>query len=109
MAGVLHALAFSPKLYSQINNFIMEQWLYLILFGAVAGFIAGQLVGGGGRGVIVNIFVGVIGAIVGGFLFDRFNINLNTGMGWLNKLIEAVAGASVLLIILGILGGGRRR
>jgi len=86
----------------------METWLYLILFGAVAGFIAGQLVGGGGRGIIVNIFVGILGAMIGGFLFDRFNINLGTGIGWLNKLIEAVAGASVLLILLGLLGGNRR-
>lgn len=86
----------------------MEQWLYLGLFGSVAGFIAGQLIGGGGRGLIVNIFVGVIGALIGGFLFDKFNINLNTGMSMLDKLIEAVAGASVLLIVLGMLGGKRR-
>ena len=86
----------------------METWLYLILFGAIAGFIAGQLVGGGGRGLIVNIFVGIVGAVVGGWLFDTLNLNLNTGMGWLNKLIEAVAGASVLLIVMGMLGGRRK-
>jgi len=86
----------------------MEQWLYLGLFGSVAGFIAGQLIGGGGRGLIVNIFVGVIGALIGGFLFDKFNINLNTGMSMLDKLIEAVAGASVLLIVLGMFGGKRK-
>lgn len=85
----------------------MEQWLYLILFGSVAGFIAGQLVGGGGRGLIVIIFVGVIGALIGGWLFTTFNIRLNTGMSILDKLIEAVAGSSVLLIVLGMFG--RRR
>ncbi len=86
----------------------MESWLYLILFGSVAGFIAGQLVGGGGRGLIVNIFVGIIGAFIGNFLFTKFNINLNTGMGILDKLIEAVAGSSVLLIVLGMFSGRRR-
>jgi len=86
----------------------MEQWLYLILFGSVAGFIAGQLVGGGGRGLIVNIFVGILGAIIGGWLFTTFNIRLNTGMGWLDKLIEAVAGSSVLLIVLRMFSGRRR-
>ena len=87
----------------------MEQWLYLILFGSVAGFIAGQLVGGGGRGLIVNIFVGIIGAVIGSWLFTKFNINLNIGNAWLNKLIEAVAGSSVLLIVLGMITGRRRR
>ena len=86
----------------------METWLYLILFGSVAGFIAGQLVGGGGRGLIVNIFVGIIGALIGGWLFTTLNINLNTGMSILDKLIEAVAGASVLLIVLGMFGRRRR-
>ncbi len=88
----------------------MEQWLYLILFGSVAGFIAGQLIGGGGRGLIVNIFVGIVGAVVGGWLFTTFNINVDLGFGNLvNKLLEAVAGASVLLIVMGMLGGRRRR
>jgi len=44
-------------------------FIWFILVGFVAGWLAGQLMGGGGFGVIGDIIVGVLGALLGGFLF----------------------------------------
>lgn len=74
--------------------------IYYLIFGGVAGAIAGFIMRGKGVGLIGNIIVGIIGAYIGAFLFDKLNINVASGI--VGKLIEAVAGASVLLLLLGI-------
>lgn len=71
----------------------------LIIFlaiGAAAGWIAGQLTKGRGFGLIVNTLVGIVGAVVGGLLFDQLGI-IATGL--LGTLVAAVIGAMVLLFL----------
>ncbi len=70
-------------------------FIWFILIGLVAGWLAGQLVRGGGYGLIGDIIVGVIGAVLGGFLFSTFGVA--TGGGLLGSLIVATVGAVVLL------------
>jgi uncharacterized membrane protein YeaQ/YmgE (transglycosylase-associated protein family) len=74
--------------------------LVFLAIGAVAGWIAGQLMRGGGFGLLVNIIVGIIGAVIGGKLFDLAGIT--TGGGLVGSLITAVIGAAVLLFVVGL-------
>jgi uncharacterized membrane protein YeaQ/YmgE (transglycosylase-associated protein family) len=70
-------------------------FIWFILIGLAAGWLAGQLMRGGGFGLVGDIVVGVIGALLGGFLFSTFG--LSTGGGLLGSLIVATIGAVVLL------------
>lgn len=70
-------------------------FIWFILIGLVAGWLAGQLVKGGGFGIVGDIVVGVIGALLGGFIFSTFGVS--TGGGLLGSLIVATIGAVVLL------------
>jgi uncharacterized membrane protein YeaQ/YmgE (transglycosylase-associated protein family) len=74
------------------------EFLWFILIGLTAGWLAGQLMKGGGFGVVGDIVVGVIGALLGGFLFHTLGVS--AGGGLLGSLIVAVIGAVVLLFLL---------
>jgi uncharacterized membrane protein YeaQ/YmgE (transglycosylase-associated protein family) len=73
-------------------------FLWFILIGLVAGWLAGVLVKGGGYGVIGDIVVGVIGALLGGWLCRVLGISIGSGL--LGEIIVATLGAVVLIIIL---------
>jgi uncharacterized membrane protein YeaQ/YmgE (transglycosylase-associated protein family) len=73
-------------------------FIWFILIGLLAGWLAGQLMQGGGFGVIGDIIVGVIGALLGGLLFNT--LGLSTGGGLIGSLIVATIGAIVLLFLL---------
>jgi uncharacterized membrane protein YeaQ/YmgE (transglycosylase-associated protein family) len=73
-------------------------FVWFILIGLAAGWVAGQLMKGGGFGVVGDIIVGVIGALLGGFLFRTLGVS--AGGGLLGSLIVATIGAVVLLFLL---------
>ena len=75
----------------------MENWLWFILIGLAAGFLAGIVVKGHGFGILGNIIVGVIGALLGGFLFKLLDLSTT---GKIGELICAFVGAIVLLFLL---------
>ncbi|MCB1237118.1 MAG: GlsB/YeaQ/YmgE family stress response membrane protein [Verrucomicrobiae bacterium] len=79
----------------------MNPYLYMILVGLVAGFLAGLIMRGGGFGILGNIIVGVLGAIVGGVLFDTLGIAI--GSGFIGSVIPALVGAVVLLFVIGLI------
>ena len=68
-----------------------------IIIGLVAGWLANLILGGGGGGLLYKLAVGLIGAIVGGFLFDKLNLHVVPDF-WGN-LITATIGAVVFLLI----------
>ncbi|MEP6828081.1 MAG: GlsB/YeaQ/YmgE family stress response membrane protein [Aestuariivirga sp.] len=72
--------------------------LVFLVVGAVAGWLAGQLVKGGGYGLIGDIIVGIVGSYIAGFLFPRLGISL--GAGIVGAIISAAIGAIVLLIVI---------
>lgn len=72
-------------------------FLIFLLVGAIAGWLAGQLMKGGGFGILWNIILGIIGGIVGGWLFGVLGVS--TGGGLIGSLITAVAGAVVILFL----------
>ncbi len=75
----------------------LESFLLFLLVGAVVGWLAGQLTKGSGFGLLGNIVVGVVGAILGGFLFRA--LGFYPGGGLLTSLITALVGALVLVFV----------
>ena len=71
--------------------------IIMLAIGAVAGWLAGLIIKGGGFGLIGNILVGVAGALVAGFLFPGF---LPFG-GLIGQIISATLGALILLFVIG--------
>ncbi len=74
----------------------------LIIFlaiGALAGWLAGNIMKGKGFGIIGNIVVGIVGALIGGYLFNFFGIAAG---GLIGALITATVGAIVLLFIVSL-------
>lgn len=69
-----------------------------IILGLIAGFIASKIVNKSGEGFLRDIVLGVVGALVGGWLFRAFGMHGVTGLN-LYSLLVAVAGAIVLLVI----------
>lgn len=74
-------------------------WIGYIIIGAIAGWIAGKIVEGGGSGILMNIVIGVAGALMGGFLLSFF-VDTAAG-GWWFTLCTAILGAVILLWIMG--------
>ncbi len=70
-------------------------WLIL---GLIAGFIASKIVNRAGEGVVMDIVLGIVGAMVGGLLFDRFGAVGVDGFN-LYSMLVAVIGAIVVLVI----------
>jgi uncharacterized membrane protein YeaQ/YmgE (transglycosylase-associated protein family) len=75
-----------------------------IIIGAIAGWLAGVLVKGGGFGLIVDIIVGIVGAFIGGWLAGVLHISL--GGGWIGSIITAVIGAVILLFLIRLVRRG---
>jgi uncharacterized membrane protein YeaQ/YmgE (transglycosylase-associated protein family) len=69
-----------------------------LIIGAVAGWLAGMFVKGGGFGLIGDIVVGIIGAFIGGWLAGVLHIHVGTG--WISAIITAAVGAVALLAVL---------
>jgi len=69
-----------------------------IILGLVAGFIGSKLVNRRGEGIILDILLGIVGAIAGGWLFRTFGASGVTGLN-LYSLVVAVIGAVVVLVV----------
>jgi uncharacterized membrane protein YeaQ/YmgE (transglycosylase-associated protein family) len=69
-----------------------------IVLGLIAGFIASKLVNKTGEGMLMDIILGVVGAVVGGWLFHTFGMPGVTGLN-LYSLLVAVVGAALFLIV----------
>ncbi len=69
-----------------------------IILGLVAGFIGSKIVNKSGEGIFLDIILGIVGAIVGGWLFRLFGAQGVTGLN-IYSLIVAVIGAIVFLLI----------
>ena len=72
--------------------------LIWLAIGAIAGWLAGQLVRGGGYGLIGDIIVGIVGAVIAGYLLPRLGIHL--GAGFVQSVISAFIGACLLLAVM---------
>jgi uncharacterized membrane protein YeaQ/YmgE (transglycosylase-associated protein family) len=69
-----------------------------LIIGALAGWLAGTLLKGGGFGLVGDIIVGIVGAFIGGWLSSLLGISIGSGM--IASFITATIGAAILLFIL---------
>jgi uncharacterized membrane protein YeaQ/YmgE (transglycosylase-associated protein family) len=69
-----------------------------IVLGLIAGFLASKMVNKSGEGIILDILLGIVGAVLGGWLFNRFGASGVTGLN-LYSLLVAVVGAVLFLVI----------
>lgn len=79
----------------------MNDLIYTLIIGAVSGWLAGQIQQGYGYGVIGNIIIGIIGAIVGSWLL-RTVLHVSIGSGLVSVIATAVIGALVVLFLIGL-------
>ncbi|MEH0196505.1 GlsB/YeaQ/YmgE family stress response membrane protein [Caulobacter sp. CCNWLY153] len=77
-----------------------------IVLGLIAGFIASMLVSRSGGGLVLDLVLGIVGAVVGGFLFNQFGSAGVTGFN-LYSLLVATIGAVVVLLIYHMIAGRR--
>jgi uncharacterized membrane protein YeaQ/YmgE (transglycosylase-associated protein family) len=75
----------------------LENLVWFLLIGLIAGWLAGKVMRGGGFGIIGDMIVGVIGALIGGWLFSLLGISAG---GLIGAIITAFVGAVVLIAIL---------
>jgi uncharacterized membrane protein YeaQ/YmgE (transglycosylase-associated protein family) len=76
----------------------LETIIVWLIVGAIAGWLAGQVVRGGGFGLVGDIVVGIIGAVIAGWLLPRLGIAIGSGI--IAAIIDAFIGAVILLLIL---------
>ena len=81
-----------------------------IVVGLIAGWLAGVVMRGGGYGVLGDIIVGVVGGLLGGWIATSL-LHIGATVNGINleSILVAFAGAVVLLVLLRLLSGGRRR
>ncbi len=82
------------------------QFVWFIMVGLIAGWLAGKLMKGGGFGVIGDIVVGILGALVGGWLFGTLGVS--TGGGLLGAIAVATVGAIVLIFVVRLFTKGKK-
>ncbi len=80
--------------------------IFWIVVGLIAGFLASVVMRGGGYGVVGDIVVGIVGALIGGFIMNAFNLG---GSGLLWSIFVAFVGACILIFLLRLVSGGTRR
>ena len=77
-----------------------ESLLVILLVGLIAGWLAGQIVRGTGFGLIADIALGIVGALIGIWLLPRLGIHV--GRGVIALILAATVGAVLLLLVLGL-------
>ena len=71
-------------------------WIWFLIIGGIAGWLAGKLTRGSGFGLLGDIIIGVIGALLGGFLFSLVGL---VSFSLLGSLVTATVGAIVFLYL----------
>jgi uncharacterized membrane protein YeaQ/YmgE (transglycosylase-associated protein family) len=71
--------------------------IWFLIIGIVAGWLAGKVMRGGGFGLVGDLVVGVIGALLGGFLFGMLGLSAS---GLIGSLVTATVGAIVFLFLI---------
>ena len=77
---------------------MVQSFIIWIIVGAIAGWLAGMVVKGGGFGLIGDIVVGIVGALIAGWLLSRLGIVIGSGI--IAAIIDAFIGAVILLVII---------
>jgi uncharacterized membrane protein YeaQ/YmgE (transglycosylase-associated protein family) len=79
----------------------IESIIVWLIVGAIAGWLAGLIVKGGGFGLLGNIVIGIIGAVVAGWLLPTLGVHLGTGI--IGAIIDSVIGGVVVLVVISLI------
>jgi uncharacterized membrane protein YeaQ/YmgE (transglycosylase-associated protein family) len=79
----------------------IDSIIIMLVVGAIAGWLAGQIVRGFGFGLIWNIVIGIVGAVVGVFLLTH--LGFVPFAGFIGSIVNATIGAVILLVIIGFI------
>jgi uncharacterized membrane protein YeaQ/YmgE (transglycosylase-associated protein family) len=79
----------------------IESIIVWLIVGAIAGWLAGLIVKGGGFGLLGNIVIGIIGAVVAGWLLPNLGIHLGTGI--IAAIIDSAIGGVIVLVIIALI------
>ena len=82
---------------------MLEALIITLLVGAIAGWLAGLLVQGTGFGLLGDIVVGILGALITSIVLPKFGLVLAIGGGILGSIIAAFIGAVILLVVVKLL------
>jgi uncharacterized membrane protein YeaQ/YmgE (transglycosylase-associated protein family) len=85
---------------SEGTEMTVEGLIIFLLVGAVAGWLAGQIVKGHGFGLVGNIIVGIVGAFLAGWLLPGLGLGLS---GIVGSIVYAAIGAIILLLLIGLI------
>lgn len=80
----------------------IEGILIALVIGAIAGWLAGVIVKGGGFGLIGNIVVGIVGAFVASWLLPTLGLGFSAGNAIITSILYATIGAVVVLLIVSL-------
>jgi uncharacterized membrane protein YeaQ/YmgE (transglycosylase-associated protein family) len=83
--------------------FIPQSVIAWVIIGLIAGWLAGTVSRGRGFGCIADIILGMVGAVIGGWIFEKLNIR---GAGLLYSIAAATVGAVILVAVARIFSGG---
>jgi uncharacterized membrane protein YeaQ/YmgE (transglycosylase-associated protein family) len=78
----------------------MSSLIYVLIVGAISGWLAGQIKRGFGFGLLGNIIVGIVGAFVGNWIFGQLGVSL--GAGLISTILTSIIGALVVLTVIGL-------
>jgi len=79
----------------------IESIIVWLIVGAIAGWLAGLIVKGGGFGLLGNIVIGIVGAVVAGWLLPQLGIRIGTGI--VSAIINSAIGGIIVLVILSLI------
>ena len=79
----------------------IDSIIIMLIVGAIAGWLAGQIVRGFGFGVLWNIIIGIVGAFIGVWLFRQ--LGFLPFSGFVGSIVNATIGAVMLLVIVGFI------
>ncbi|MFD1880246.1 GlsB/YeaQ/YmgE family stress response membrane protein [Paracoccus pacificus] len=74
--------------------------LVALIIGAIAGWLAGEIVKGHGQGLVMNIIIGIIGALIAGWLLPAVGLTIGGAGSILGAIIYSTIGAVILLLLL---------
>jgi uncharacterized membrane protein YeaQ/YmgE (transglycosylase-associated protein family) len=87
--------------------YVSNEGILVILFvGLVAGWLAGKIVRGAGFGIIGDIAIGIVGALIASLLFPKLGIHLGSGL--VSEIIYSALGAVILLVVVRLVRTGGR-
>ena len=84
---------------------MLEALIITLIVGGVAGWLASVHVQGTGFGLVGDIVIGILGAVIAGYLFPQFGLALTLGGGILGAILTAFIGAVILLVVIKIIKG----